>query len=118
MFLHLPALFERQRPWFLEQARWETDFADVVHKPTKVGVLLRFFRKVHSLGNVARVDSHCGGVPGGVLVPRVERRDQSGGELQICSFERCVRVRQIVGQPALVLIQRLEPLSGHGGHKE
>jgi hypothetical protein len=40
VLLHLPALFESQRPWLLEQAGRESDLADVVDEPAKVDKVL------------------------------------------------------------------------------
>ena len=53
-----------------------------------------------------------------VAVPRVERRDQSCRELEVRPLERFVDGRKVIREASLLLIEAVETLSGHGGHKE
>ena len=55
---------------------------------------------------------------GGVPISCVERRDQRPSKLEVGTFESLVRRRKICGETALLLVEAVEPLRGHGWNEE
>ena len=118
VLLHLSAFVERERAGLFEEARRQPDLADVVDETAEVRVLLHLRGQPHSLGDVARVDGDGSGVTRRVPIPRVERRDEGGGELEVRALERLVGGREVSREASLFLVEAVEALSGCRRHEE
>src|SRR4051812_31620848 len=74
MLFHLPALVKRQCTWFLEEARWQTDLANVMDQSRDVRHLLILRRQPEPTCDVARIDRDGRRVASGVSIPGIESR--------------------------------------------
>ena len=58
--LHLTSLFQRQRPWLLEETRRQSDFSNVVNQAAEVSQALFLLGKTKPACDISRVPSHGG----------------------------------------------------------
>ncbi len=118
VLLHLPTLIKSQRPGLFEETGRKPDLPDVVNKSAKVGLFAILRGKAHAFRDVTRIDRHRSRVTSRVAIPCIERCDQRSGELEVGPLERLVDSGELTRELSLLLIQAVEPLSGHSRHKE
>ena len=58
VLFHLPSLLKRERPWFFQQTRWQTDLPDVVHQSAHVRQPLLFVRQAKAASDISSVVSN------------------------------------------------------------
>src|SRR5665213_442013 len=105
MPLHLTPFVKREGSRFLKETRRKTNLPDVVDQTAKMRQLRLIFAQVHTLGDVAGIDSDGSRVAGRVLIPGIESRDEAFGEREVRGSQLRVRTLQIGGKAPLLLVQ-------------
>src|SRR5687768_3647843 len=118
MLLHPATFLQRQWSLLTQEARRKAHLANVMDKAAQERAVAILGRKTHATGNVATVDRHGTRMTRGISIARLECCDERHCEREVRTREHVVRCAEFVAEPALALVEGVEPLEREGWYYE